>query len=292
MSSTPEARFFLRRLHSPHENRSPAGTADQAPREHFHTPINPLGTSSAGNRLAPHSPRPGEPIVRESTPREAGVGRPTSTHPDIPSPVPSVVPRDPDPASMQRRSRALDHHRRRRTAANDNLSVCRARTQHDPAYSDEQAFLHSHATSGNCSRARTAYTIWLLPSQDGPNCRRNAKNGFRSSSPARFRHPLHRGMVQSESLQRCRILFPPGQPRREWRHSRPGQEGHYRDRSGIHDGVSRFAGVTGRPLSAEDDGVVYSWTLIGTNSGPGGTGRPGAHRRLRDVVHRRGRIDR
>jgi SnoaL-like polyketide cyclase len=44
--------------------------------------------------------------------------------------------------------------------------------------------------------------------------------------------------------------------------------------------------------SAQGDGVVYSWTLIGTNTGTRWDWAPGAHQWLRDVEHRRGRTDR
>ena len=36
-------------------------------------------------------------------------------------------------------------------------------------------------------------------------------------------------------------------------------------------------------LLVQGDGAVYHWTLIGTNTGLGGTGAAGSHQRIRDM---------
>jgi hypothetical protein len=101
------------------------------------TPVSgyPDVAPAAGN------PSPGNPD--RARPRRLG---PVSTYPDIPSPVPSVISRNPDPACMQRRSRALDNYCRRGTSANNDLRRGRTYAQANPAYYDEQPLSDSHET--------------------------------------------------------------------------------------------------------------------------------------------------
>lgn len=45
-------------------------------------------------------------------------------------------------------------------------------------------------------------------------------------------------------------------------------------------------------LRIQDPGIEYHWTLIGTNSGPGGTGNKDSYQRVRGLDDRRGRAHR
>ena len=45
-------------------------------------------------------------------------------------------------------------------------------------------------------------------------------------------------------------------------------------------------------VGSQGETTVYRWTLVGTNTGPGGTGRPVQNQRLRGVDVRRRRSDR
>ena len=48
--------------------------------------------------------------------------------------------------------------------------------------------------------------------------------------------------------------------------------GDYDSGTGIHDRLSRHDRADGR-LDVNDEGITYHWTLVGTNTGPGGTGK-------------------
>jgi hypothetical protein len=91
---------------------------------------------------AARNPSPGNP--HRARPWRLG---PVPTYPDIPSPVPAVIPGHPYPACMQRRTRALDNHRWRRTPANNDLRCGCTYGQTNPAYYGEQAFSDSHLLS-------------------------------------------------------------------------------------------------------------------------------------------------
>jgi hypothetical protein len=67
---------------------------------------------------------------------------------------------------MQSRSRTLDNDWRRGSDTNHYLRVCRANTQRDPAYRDEQSSLDRHQTSGITNGATTAYTKSPLRGDD------------------------------------------------------------------------------------------------------------------------------
>src|ERR1700678_1623733 len=90
---------------------------------------------------APGNPSPGNPD--RARPRRLG---PVPTYPDIPSPVPTVISGHPDPACMQRRSRAFDNNSRRGPSVNNDLRGRRAYAQANPAYCDEQPLSDSHET--------------------------------------------------------------------------------------------------------------------------------------------------
>src|ERR1700722_19311637 len=87
------------------------------------------------------NPSPGNPD--RARPRRLG---PVPAYPDIPSPVPTVIAGHPDPARMQRRSRALDNDCRRRTSVNNDLRGGCTYAQANPAYCDEQPLSDSHKT--------------------------------------------------------------------------------------------------------------------------------------------------
>ncbi len=137
-------------------------------------------------RLAPISPDP-NPAATARNPSAGhpdcarpGWRRPTSRHPDIPSPVPAVISGNPHPPCVQCRSRTLHNDRGRRPHTNYYLRACRADAQRDPAYRDQQAFPDGHQNLRHCPRARTAYTKSVLrdeglSSTDGRDQRKAAR---------------------------------------------------------------------------------------------------------------------
>ncbi len=72
---------------------------------------------------------------------------PAASHPHIPSSVPPIVARDPNPSGMQRWSWPFNNNGWWWACMNDDLRICRKHAKSNPAHGDQDAFFHSHKAS-------------------------------------------------------------------------------------------------------------------------------------------------
>lgn len=79
-------------------------------------------------------------------------------------------------------------------------------------------------------------------------------------------------MVQPECRECGSMLFTQRIARDQRRSARGRTESHHGDRSILHDRVSDMR-VLMDDLVVDGERIEYHWTLIGTNNGPGGTGK-------------------